>query len=141
VLTHSFISRAQSFGEYETEGNVLNYLLAGCPAVVANLWDVTDVDLDLFSKELLSVWIDGKASCNSAPFNPVSLPCKLNWQRWRWNSLRVTTTFSLLFSPACVAVSRKACKWPFIVGAAPVCYGVPVEVSKTVESIINAGLL
>ncbi|KAF9155404.1 hypothetical protein BG015_009961 [Linnemannia schmuckeri] len=43
-------------GEFDPTGNVMNYLLAGCPTVVANLWDVTDRDLDRFSKALFTLW-------------------------------------------------------------------------------------
>jgi separase len=100
--------RLKGSGEYEPEGNVLNYLLAGCPAVVANLWDVTDKDLDLFSKELMDSWIDGRSTV-SPSFDKTSLP-------------------------GCVAVARKKCKWPFIVGAAPVCYGVPV-INRSVAAV------
>jgi len=39
----------------------LNYLLAGCPAIVANLWDVTDKDIDRFSESLLKQWLQPNA--------------------------------------------------------------------------------
>ncbi|KAK9825057.1 hypothetical protein WJX74_004795 [Apatococcus lobatus] len=35
-------------GSYSSAGPILAYLLAGCPAVVGSLWDVTDRDLDRF---------------------------------------------------------------------------------------------
>jgi len=44
-------------GECEPRGMVLNYLLAGCPAIVANLWDVTDKDIDRFSESVLKQWL------------------------------------------------------------------------------------
>ncbi|KAG0275409.1 hypothetical protein BGZ95_008824 [Linnemannia exigua] len=43
-------------GEFDPTGNAMNYMLAGCPTVVANLWDVTDRDLDRFSKALFTLW-------------------------------------------------------------------------------------
>ncbi|KAI1317841.1 hypothetical protein EDD11_007643 [Mortierella claussenii] len=43
-------------GEFDPTGNVMNYLLAGCPSVVANLWDVTDRDLDRFSMATFKLW-------------------------------------------------------------------------------------
>src|SRR5690554_3902175 len=43
-------------GEFDPTGNAVNYLLAGCPTLVANLWDVTDRDLDRFSKAMFSLW-------------------------------------------------------------------------------------
>ncbi|KAK4123665.1 hypothetical protein N657DRAFT_596310 [Parathielavia appendiculata] len=36
-------------GEFEPAGPVWNYMMAGCPAVVGTLWDVTDRDLDRFA--------------------------------------------------------------------------------------------
>ncbi|KAF9360845.1 hypothetical protein BGX26_007430 [Mortierella sp. AD094] len=46
----------KSEGEFDPTGNAMNYLLAGCPAVVANLWDVTDKDLDRFSMAMFNLW-------------------------------------------------------------------------------------
>ncbi|KAK4038459.1 peptidase family C50-domain-containing protein [Parachaetomium inaequale] len=36
-------------GEFEPAGPVWNYMMAGCPAVVGTLWDVTDRDVDRFA--------------------------------------------------------------------------------------------
>ncbi|XP_076013098.1 separin [Genypterus blacodes] len=44
-------------GELEGHGIVLNYLMAGCPFVLGNLWDVTDRDIDRFTKALLESWL------------------------------------------------------------------------------------
>ena len=44
-----------SNGEFEPSGMALKYLLAGAPAVVANLWDVTDGDIDNVTKTILKV--------------------------------------------------------------------------------------
>ncbi|KAI8335101.1 peptidase family C50-domain-containing protein, partial [Chlamydoabsidia padenii] len=46
----------QSQGEYDPHGYVLNYLLAGSPAVAANLWDVTDKSIDQVSKRMMEKW-------------------------------------------------------------------------------------
>ena len=35
-------------------GAPLAYLAAGCPCLVANLWDVTDRDIDRFCKEVVT---------------------------------------------------------------------------------------
>ncbi|MCJ1307842.1 hypothetical protein MMC25_001490 [Agyrium rufum] len=43
-------------GEYEPHGMVYQYLLAGSPAVVGTLWDVTDKDIDRWSEECLKQW-------------------------------------------------------------------------------------
>jgi separase len=36
-------------GRFGAEGSAFAYLVAGCPAVVGNLWDVTDGDIDRFA--------------------------------------------------------------------------------------------
>ncbi|XP_041097553.1 separin [Polyodon spathula] len=44
-------------GGLEGSGVVLHYLMAGCPLVLGNLWDVTDRDIDRFTKSLLQDWL------------------------------------------------------------------------------------
>ncbi|XP_058488332.1 separin isoform X2 [Solea solea] len=44
-------------GDQEGHGIILNYLIAGCPFVLGNLWDVTDRDIDRFTKALLESWL------------------------------------------------------------------------------------
>ncbi|TPX41679.1 hypothetical protein SeMB42_g05468 [Synchytrium endobioticum] len=43
-------------GEFEPFGVALDYIFAGCPALVANLWDVTDRDIDKFTGDVFSRW-------------------------------------------------------------------------------------
>lgn len=43
-------------GEFEVYGLVWSYMLAGCPAVVGTLWDVTDRDIDLYTGQLYEEW-------------------------------------------------------------------------------------
>lgn len=43
-------------GEFECYGPVWNYMLAGCPAVVGTLWDVTDRDIDRFAGRAFEEW-------------------------------------------------------------------------------------
>ncbi|XP_034442068.1 separin [Hippoglossus hippoglossus] len=43
-------------GDQEGQGIILNYLIAGCPFALGNLWDVTDRDIDRFTKALLESW-------------------------------------------------------------------------------------
>ncbi|CAG06749.1 unnamed protein product, partial [Tetraodon nigroviridis] len=43
-------------GDQEGQGIILSYLMAGCPFVLGNLWDVTDRDIDRFTKALLEAW-------------------------------------------------------------------------------------
>lgn len=50
-------------GDFECHGPVWNYMLAGCPAVVGTLWDVTDRDIDRFAARVFDEWgLIGKGS-------------------------------------------------------------------------------
>ena len=98
------------------------YLSSGCPAVVANLWDVTDKDIDRVTEHLLS----GLAG----------LPTPANYgeaeERGGGGGGGGTVRpdvggVSLL---ACLANSRSACKLQNLIGCAPVCYGVPIRTAK-----------
>ena len=81
---------------------------AGCPAAVANLWDVTDRDIDRFSQAVLTAWISGAGSKGKGG-----------------GSGRSTAGTDVC---AAVAASRGACKLPHLVGAAPVVYGIPSRI-------------
>ena len=87
--------RLLSKGDFDPRGTVLAYLNAGCPAAVANLWDVTDRDIDRFANNLLEAWLQGSSD---------------------------------LLGDS-VAEARGACKLSHLIGAAPVCYGLPVALS------------
>jgi hypothetical protein len=84
-------------GDFDPRGTVLAYLNAGCPAAVANLWDVTDRDIDRFANNLLAAW------------------------------LRDSSPDELLGDA--MAEARGACKLNRLIGAAPVCYGLPIPVA------------
>jgi separase len=90
-------------GEFDPDGIALEYLKAGSRAVLGNLWDVTDVDIDKFATCFLETW--GVTNLNA--------PLVVN--------------ASLVES---VAVARKACNLKYLVGAAPVLYGLPLYISK-----------
>jgi separase len=79
-------------------GIVHAYLRAGSPSVVANLWDVTDKDIDRYCTSLLRRVLE-----EARQGRRVSLGRE-------------------------VATARDACRLPFLVGAAPVMYGLPVDV-------------
>jgi len=84
-------------------GMVYGYLHGGSPSVVANLWDVTDKDIDRFSVELLTHLLPSATGATTTT---------------------TTTPVPLLDQ---VAKARSACKLPYLVGAAPVCYGIPIQ--------------
>ncbi|KAH9290839.1 hypothetical protein KI387_034956, partial [Taxus chinensis] len=61
VLMGCSSGRLSCRGDYEPVGVPLSYLMAGCPSIIANLWDVTDGDIDRFSKVLLHSWLEAKS--------------------------------------------------------------------------------
>ncbi len=89
--------------------------IAGCPAVTGNLWDVTDRDLDRFCASHLSCWLHqhsrhiGHSALHFA-------------QGTHAQAVHESSHEQLAAS---IASSRRACHLRSLVGAAPVCYGLP----------------
>ena len=71
------------------------------PTLVANLWDVTDKDIDKLSQSV---------------FDKLGMVSKEHQER------ATRTPTSLV---AAVAQSRDSCKLKYLTGAAPVVYGIP----------------
>lgn len=46
--------RIKTLGPFCPEGTFLNYMYAGCPTILVNLWDVTDKDIDKFTDCMLT---------------------------------------------------------------------------------------
>ncbi|KAK7020489.1 cysteine peptidase C50 [Favolaschia claudopus] len=93
----------REMGDFDRVGTPYNYMLAGCPTLVANLWDVTDRDIDIFSQSVfdkLNLTADGAST---------------------WDATKESQT-SLV---AAVAQSRASCKLKYLTGAAPIVYGIP----------------
>ncbi|KAI8497177.1 Separin [Branchiostoma belcheri] len=65
-------------GSTEARGMALNYILSGCPSIVANLWDVTDRDIDRFLQALLKSWLNSDSNSSLLEFVSQSREaCKL----------------------------------------------------------------
>ena len=112
-------------GEFEPYGTPMNYMHAGCPALVANLWDVTDKDIDRFSHIVLEKWgLFGRAQ---SQYSPVKKSAK---QKGKSKVREVEKTESHTKAPVsldqAVAGGRDSCTLRYLNGAAPVIYGVPV---------------
>lgn len=106
ILMGCSSGRLKGYGDFEPTGMASSYLVGGSPAVVANLWDVTDKDIDRFSCSLFDAFVGGEDG----------------------------TGGQALTLAHAVTVSRSQCKMPFIVGYAPVCYGIPVSVAGSLPS-------
>ncbi|XP_063806795.1 separin [Pseudophryne corroboree] len=51
-------------GDLEGAGIVLKYVMAGCPLVVGNLWDVTDREIDRYTVAFLQGWLKAGSSAS-----------------------------------------------------------------------------
>ncbi|KAL5480941.1 ESP1 [Sanghuangporus weigelae] len=97
----------REMGDFDRIGTPNNYMMAGCPSLVANLWDVTDRDIDKFAQSVftklrlepgeIGEWQKGKRSAGEGKVSIV----------------------------AAVAQSRDVCKLKYLTGAAVVVYGIP----------------
>ncbi|KAK7206157.1 peptidase family C50-domain-containing protein [Myxozyma melibiosi] len=95
-------------GDFEPWGTPANYLIGGCPTLVANLWDVTDKDIDKFSDAMFQSWgLYGENSDISSELGE------------RGN----------LHLGEAVAKSRDSCILKYLNGAAPVIYGLPLALA------------
>lgn len=110
ILMGCSSGRLKGYGDFEPMGMATSYLAGGSPAVVANLWDVTDKDIDRFSVALFEAFLGEGEGVGGAG---------------KGGSRRALTLAHA------VAESRSECKMPFIIGYAPVCYGIPVAVATS----------
>ena len=152
-------------GDYEPCGIPLSYLMAGCPTAVANLWDVTDGDIDRFSRSVLEKWLEGVSTSISREAAAESQA------QGRRDGVMAKLAARLTLSPsdssvlkptprdrcrvaqtgcigaleleqtegggkyACltlgVLAGRRMCRLQHLIGASPVCYGVPTYIAPS----------
>lgn len=98
-------------GEFEPHGPAINYMHAGCPALVATLWDVTDKDIDRFAKTTFEHW---------GLFESENKSEKKGRGR---KKAAVTEHLSVVEA---VAKGKEACKLRYLNAAAVCVYGIPV---------------
>ena len=114
-------------GEFEPYGTPMNYMHAGCPAMLATLWDVTDKDIDRFSQTVLETW--GLFGAGQPPVS--SSPVKKGARQTGKSRAKITEkagsdeSESMALDQA-VTRGRDSCILRYLNGAAPVVYGVPV---------------
>ncbi|CAA2934735.1 separase isoform X1 [Olea europaea subsp. europaea] len=108
-------------GCYAPRGAPISYLLAGSPVIVANLWEVTDKDIDRFGKAVLNAWLRER---KEAP--PDCAQCNVHVKKYE--SIDRCTHRPRIGS--FMGQARDACTLPFLIGASPVCYGVPTGIMR-----------
>ncbi|KAK0544320.1 separin protein [Tilletia horrida] len=105
-------------GEFDRTGTPLHYMLAGAPALVANLWDVTDLELDRVCESVF---------CKLGLMDPEERAVKsLIALDGSGEARKSAGSMSLVRA---VAESRRDCRLPYLTGGACVTYGVPVYFS------------
>ncbi|KAJ2718812.1 separin protein, partial [Coemansia sp. Benny D115] len=100
-------------GEYDAMGPAVDYLVAGCPSLVGNLWDVGDKDIDRFAARLLRCW--GLTRCSLGAIS-VSSESSVNA---RPKSTDAVVNESPVSLAEAVCEARRACRMTYLTGAAP----------------------
>ncbi|KAJ1726830.1 separin protein [Coemansia sp. Benny D160-2] len=119
--------RLKLAGEYDALGTAMDYMIGGCPALVGNLWDVGDKDIDRFAASMLRKW--GLARFSDGAIEVGYEPaCDDNGKQKDSND-GISDNSNALSLTEAVCNARKACRMPFLTGAAPVVYGLPVYLS------------
>lgn len=114
-------------GNFEPYGTPVNYMHAGCPALLATLWDVTDKDIDRYSVEVLKRWgLFGREDEMKPAAGRATARAKSKQKDPESSACRKEVKVSLTEA---AAKSREACFLRYLNGAAPVVYGVPVFLS------------
>ena len=96
----------------------MNYLLGGAQYVLANLWDVTDKDIDKLSMECMRMFFDGTAA-SSVTSSTVQCDKVLGPE------VMLKSTQQPFLLAQALTTSRNVCKLKNAVGCAPVMYGIP----------------
>ncbi|KAK4739682.1 hypothetical protein R3W88_003379 [Solanum pinnatisectum] len=134
-------------GCYAPRGAPLCYLFAGSPVIVANLWEVTDKDIDRFGKSMLDAILRERSivsfrcdQCDTLSDKLESLKISDRKRSERVKTKKDTTAEmcnNIISTNHCnhrpkigsfMGQAREACTLPFLIGAAPVCYGVPTGI-------------
>ncbi|KAK1979413.1 peptidase family C50 [Colletotrichum cereale] len=133
----------QNVGEYECHGPVWNYMLAGCPAVVGTLWDVTDRDIDRYAGRLVEEWgllergtfVDdggkhGKTGKSKGKGLFASAAAKKEKGKKTTSPAEGEGPKGGASLVEAVAKARDACRFRYITAGAVCVYGIPVYVDK-----------
>ena len=154
--------RLHDRGSFDPTGAPLSYMLGGSPAVLGNMWDVTDKDIGSYFRAVMTRWmvvnpgernnaneldeeVDEEevvviqrtaARKSRSRMATVGSSSRKSTVRKRPNtatSAARPTSSGLLASA--VQAARSACKMRYLNGAAPLCFGVPVRLTTPVPGL------
>ncbi|KAI0145956.1 peptidase family C50-domain-containing protein [Hypoxylon sp. NC0597] len=118
-------------GRFESHGPVRNYMLAGSPAVVGTLWDVTDRDIDRFAGRVFEEWglmpRGTFAEETNGKGKKVARSNKSNQKKANIQNNEEIGKTSLVEA---VAKARDACRFKYLTAAAVCVYGIPVYINS-----------
>lgn len=138
-------------GDYEPVGVPLSYLMAGCPAAIANLWDVTDGDIDRFSRFLLHKWLGTPNDVDMVTLEQKvqnTMDACIEGAGQHGSKKTCGTVKSVIKSDklsdatksrdgemrlkmgSFIGEGRDLCRLPYLIGASPVYYGVPTSIIR-----------
>ena len=128
-------------GEFEVHGPAWNYMLAGCPAVVGTLWDVTDRDIDRFAGRLFEEWgllprgtfaeeANWKASNKKKDASGGEAAAAGRHQRRGGRRPTVQGSDAETSLVEAVAWAREVPRFRYLTAAAVCVYGIPVYLSE-----------
>ena len=110
-------------GQFDRTGTPHHYMMAGAAALVCNLWDLTDRELDNVSESVflrLGLMEPNEADEVVQAQATTSTPTPAKKRTTPIGELPVSL-------PLAVAQARDDCRLPFLTGAACIVYGIPVE--------------
>lgn len=120
ILVGIWIPNVNNYRNYhqvhDPHGIAISYLLGGADYVVANLWDVTDKDIDKLSIECMRIYFDHMKSVEIIETSSSDWGGTISAKDVVCNSLS-----------GALVTSRSVCKMQNVVGCAPVIYGLPLK--------------
>ncbi|ORY69875.1 peptidase family C50-domain-containing protein [Pseudomassariella vexata] len=117
-------------GEFECQGPVWNYMLAGSPAVVGTLWDVTDRDIDRFAGRVFEEWgLTPKGTFAEETHGKQTTAGRKGKKKAAIVAEEQADGSQTSLVEA-VGRSRGACRLRYLTAAAVCVYGIPVYINK-----------
>ncbi|KAI3336468.1 peptidase family C50-domain-containing protein [Xylariaceae sp. AK1471] len=118
-------------GDFEPYGPVWNYMLAGSPAVVGILWDVTDRDIDRFAGTVFEEWglFPGGTFVEEGSAGK-KIAAKKRKARSPARRKKGAEGKHASLVEAVAKARMDACRFKYLTAAAVCVYGIPVYVSK-----------
>ncbi|KAI0879590.1 peptidase family C50-domain-containing protein [Hypoxylon argillaceum] len=118
-------------GQFEPYGPIRDYMLAGSPAVVGTLWDVTDRDIDRFAGAVFEDWglFPRGTFAEKASRGKGKAPATAA-QRRKAGATGDAEGGHASLVEAVAKARTTACRFKYLTAAAVCVYGIPVYISK-----------